>query len=301
MSQNMPFCLCPFKCKLAGDPAPFSEEGRASKANALAHRSQQTISRTELRKQSTRIAFIWIFFNRRIALYDRSGSTWRQHQWKQAETMVALATLALQSAKKLFQKGNLKTKYEALTLSASDVRARSIALSESDFAKIQPWNDPRLWGSPVENNWHDFIDFFSVHFLQKWNLTTVSSAAQMEGVCRAPMSIGASQNTTLVLPLWRCHCISPVMTDRCFSLRPVSMLIGQRVSQMGGTFPYSDVYLGRNLESLVLRDCLWFIVIIKQWVGGFLPLQAGCFHTLQPHNTCVQTPYKRDFCIIGPL
>ncbi len=162
-----------------------------------------------------------------------------------------------------------------------------IPLSESDSAKIQPWNDPRLWGSPVENNWHD--------------LTSVSSAAQMEGVCGAPMSIGASQNTTLVLPLWRCHCISPVMTDRCFSLRPVSMLIGQSVSQMGGTFPYDDVYLGRNLESLVLRDCLWFIVIIKQWVGGFLPLQAGCFHTLQAHNTCVQTPYKRDFCIIGPL
>ncbi len=36
---------------------------------------------------------------------DHSGNTCRHHQWKQAETMVALATLALQSAKQLFQKG----------------------------------------------------------------------------------------------------------------------------------------------------------------------------------------------------
>ncbi len=45
--------------------------------------------------------------------------------------MVALAKLALQSAKKLFQKGNLKTKYEALTLSGSDVRARSVGIDPS--------------------------------------------------------------------------------------------------------------------------------------------------------------------------
>ncbi len=38
-----------------------------------------------------------------IPIHDHS---WRQHQWKQTETMVALASLALQSAKKLFQKGN---------------------------------------------------------------------------------------------------------------------------------------------------------------------------------------------------
>ncbi len=35
------------------------------------------------------------------------GHSWRQHQLKQTETMLALASLALQSAKKLFQKGNL--------------------------------------------------------------------------------------------------------------------------------------------------------------------------------------------------
>ncbi len=44
--------------------------------------------------------------------------------------MVALATLALQSAKKLFQKGNLK-KYEALILSGSDIRAQSVGIDPS--------------------------------------------------------------------------------------------------------------------------------------------------------------------------
>ncbi len=43
---------------------------------------------------------------------------------------------------------------------------------------------------------------------------------------------------------------------------------------------------------------MFFFLIIEKLVGGFLPLQAGCFY--RPHN-CVQTPYKSDFCIIGPL
>ncbi len=30
-------------------------------------------------------------FNYPIPIHDHSGSTWRQHQWKQAETMIALA------------------------------------------------------------------------------------------------------------------------------------------------------------------------------------------------------------------
>ncbi len=30
-------------------------------------------------------------FNYHIPIHDHSGSTWRQHQWKQAETMIALA------------------------------------------------------------------------------------------------------------------------------------------------------------------------------------------------------------------
>ncbi len=42
--------------------------------------------------------------------------------------MVALATLALQSAKKLFQKGNLENKRVTLTLSGADVHAQSVGI-----------------------------------------------------------------------------------------------------------------------------------------------------------------------------
>ncbi len=44
------------------------------------------------------------------------------------ETMIALASLALQSAKKLFQKDNLENKRVILTLSGADVRARSVGI-----------------------------------------------------------------------------------------------------------------------------------------------------------------------------
>ncbi len=42
--------------------------------------------------------------------------------------MIALASLALQSAKKLFQKGNLENKSMMLTLSGADVHAWSVGI-----------------------------------------------------------------------------------------------------------------------------------------------------------------------------
>ncbi len=68
--------------------------------------------------------------------------------------MVALATFALQSAKKLFQKAIWKTKYAAwyllyLDQMFADEELVLIPLSESTFAKIQRWTDPCLWGSPA--------------------------------------------------------------------------------------------------------------------------------------------------------
>ncbi len=73
---------------------------------------------------SDRLTFLsYATFNYHIHIHDHS---WRQHHWKQTETMVALASLVLQSAKKLFQKGNLYKKI--LTLSGADVRARSIGV-----------------------------------------------------------------------------------------------------------------------------------------------------------------------------
>ncbi len=44
------------------------------------------------------------------------------------ETMIAWASLALQSDKKLFQKCNLENKRVIFTLSGADVRARSIGI-----------------------------------------------------------------------------------------------------------------------------------------------------------------------------
>ncbi len=77
------------------------------------------------------------------------------------QTMVALASLALQSAKKLFQKGNLENKHMILTLSGADNYAHSV-------------------GIDAHRDW-ELYRFFPGHFLRQWNLTTVSSA-QMEGV-----------------------------------------------------------------------------------------------------------------------
>ncbi len=52
-------------------------------------------------------------FNHHIPIHDH---WWRQHHWIQAETMVALTSLALQSVKKLFQKGNVENKLVILCL-----------------------------------------------------------------------------------------------------------------------------------------------------------------------------------------
>ncbi len=50
--------------------------------------------------------------------------------------MVALASLALQSAKKLFQKGNLENKRVILTLSGPDVRAQSVGIDPYTYWEL---------------------------------------------------------------------------------------------------------------------------------------------------------------------
>ncbi len=83
-------------------------------------------------------------------IYDHSGSTWRQHQWKQAETMVALASLALKSAKKLFQKGNLENKIWRVipNLSGAEFLAQSVGIDPS--FRINLCENPVL-------NWPSFV------------------------------------------------------------------------------------------------------------------------------------------------
>ncbi len=43
-----------------------------------------------------------------------------------------------------------------------------------------------------------------------------------------------------------------------------SVLIGQRLSPVGGAFPYYDVIVVRKLEQPVLRQCFGFMGIIKK-------------------------------------
>ncbi len=54
--------------------------------------------------------------------------------------MVALATLTLQSAKKLFQKGNLENKCVIFILSGADVRAWNIGI-DPIFSGILPFEN----------------------------------------------------------------------------------------------------------------------------------------------------------------
>ncbi len=51
--------------------------------------------------------------------------------------MVALALLALQSAKKLLQKGNLENKLMILTLSGADVLARIVGIDSYTLRTIK--------------------------------------------------------------------------------------------------------------------------------------------------------------------
>ncbi len=126
-------------------------------------------------------------FNYHIPIPDHS---WRQHQWKQTETMVALASLALQSAKKLFQMGNLENKSMILCL-------------ELTFAHKVLVLIPTRIG--------DFIIFL-------WDIS-LDNETQPQGprlrwreTQETHMFVSASQNTTLEKPLWRWHCISPAAT-----------------------------------------------------------------------------------------
>ncbi len=92
-----------------------------------------------LTSSSDRLTFLsYVTFNHHFPIHDHS---WRQHQWKQTETMVALASLALQIVKKLFQKGNLENKCVILILSGADFHAqRFFTLQAGCFHTLRPHN-----------------------------------------------------------------------------------------------------------------------------------------------------------------
>ncbi len=59
------------------------------------------------------------------------------------------------------------------------------------------------------------------------------------------------------------------MTDHGFSLRPVSMLLVQRVSQLGGTFPLGDVYVGEN-SGIACSEKLFMIYCDYKTMSGWI-------------------------------
>ncbi len=136
--------------------------------------------------------------------------------------MVALASLALQSAKKLFQKGNLENKRVILTLSGADVHARSVG--------IDPYT---YWG---------FYRFFPGHFLTMKLNHSVLSGSDGGSLWRLLCSLVHPKTQHLkslfgadIVYLQQLQQVISIMAeaDRSFSLRAVSMLIA---SLMGGTF-----------------------------------------------------------------
>ncbi len=69
----------------------------------------------------------YAIFNYHISICNHSGSF----------SNIALATLTLQSAKKLFQKGNLENKCVILILSGADIHASSVGI-DPIFSGILP-------------------------------------------------------------------------------------------------------------------------------------------------------------------
>ncbi len=140
--------------------------------------------------------------------------------------------------------------------------------------------------------------FFLGHFLRQWNLSLWRLLCSL--VHSKTQHLKSFFGADIVYLQQLQQVISKKAEVDCsFSLRAVFMLTGQR-HKWAGLFPLCDVNRGRIWNSSFWETVYDFFYIINQWLGVFLPLQARCFHTLRPHN-CVQTPYKSDFCIIGPL
>ncbi len=139
---------------------------------------------------SDRLTFLsYVTFNYNIPLHDHS---WMQHHWKHTETMVAISIISLTEC------------IEALSEEQFGKQMSYLLCLELTFAHKALVLIPTFIG--------DFTDFCPGHFHRQINLTTVYSAAQMDGVYETPMFVSASQNTTIEKPLWHWRCISPAAT-----------------------------------------------------------------------------------------
>ncbi len=146
-----------------------------------------------------------------------------------------------------------------LTLSGADVRARSVG--------IDYWTCRGCYR------------FFSWIFPSKMKCPQLRWGEIMATL----MTISASQNTTLVMPLWRWQCIW--QTDCSFSLRAVLMLTGKRASQMCGTFSPLWREQRDNLKQLFWRDCSWCISFYLTMSGWIFNIIGWLFSHTEVHTT----------------
>ncbi len=153
---------------------------------------------------------------------------WREYQWKQVETMVALATLSLQIAKKLFQKGNLENKiWCVILLSGADVHTQSFGIDPS--FRINLCKNPAF-------NWPSFVRQSGI---MKWLTQTYRTLVYVE----TPVNLCIPKYNTCNV-LTSSYSKKTVMVDCYLSLRAVSILMGQRALQM---CKVCDIIVGRNL------------------------------------------------------
>ncbi len=135
----------------------------------------------------------------------------------------------IQSAKKLFQKGNLENKRVILTFLELTFAHKALVLIPKHFRDVtdffqdisvillcQELTFAHEALVLIPKHFGDITNFFRDICFRQRNITTVSSAAQMEGVYFViffvtPMFVSASQNKTLEKPLWRWR-ISPAAT-----------------------------------------------------------------------------------------
>ncbi len=179
-------------------------------------------------------------FNHHIPIHDHS---WRQHQWIQAETMVALASLALQSVKPLSE--------------------RQFGKQTRDTYFVWSWRSrTKLWYWSLHVL--GLYRFFPGHLLRQWNLTTASSGSDGGSLWRLLCSL-VHPKTQHLKSLFGADIVYLQQLQQVISNGGPQLLTQgcvyayRAASQMGGIFSPWWREQRENLKQLILRDCLWYI------------------------------------------
>ncbi len=188
----------------------------------------------------------------------------------QAETRVALASLALKSTKKLFQKGNLENKIWRVipNLSGANVCAQSVGIDPSFRIK--------LCGNPALN-WRSFVGQSCVKWLPQSYYRTF-------GTDIVYLQQQENSNGGLLLLTQGCvyaNCAEIVTNGQDFSLQG---------------------HQRRDKSGITCSERLFMIYwIIKNECVDVNHYRLIVFtHCGNTHN-CVQTSSKSNFCVLGPL